>query len=339
MFSEVDLKWMNRCLDLAESRIGATYPNPLVGSVIAEGDRWIAEGVHKRAGEPHAERMALDHVRPGTDLSRATLYVNLEPCSHHGKTPPCAHAIAKSSIRRVVVAHKDPNPLVAGQGIAYLRENGIDVVVGPEEKAARLLNRRFLTSMEHQRPYIILKWAESADGYVDLHRNNPSSPPAQISGPLAQLHNHRWRSQEQALLIGYRTALLDNPQLNVRYWKGRSPQIVVWDNRGQLPASLQIFQHPGSLRFTKETIEGQPGKSVGDKLTQALHYAGIQSIYVEGGPTTHQLFIDSGRWDEIRVFQSKSVHLNSGVPSAVHQGRLIEELDLDTDLLRIYKRL
>jgi len=339
MFSEDDIKWMRRCIDLAESRLGATYPNPLVGSVIAKGDRWIAEGVHERAGEPHAERMALAHVKPGTDLSNATLYVNLEPCSHHGKTPPCAHAIVDSPIRRVVVGHTDPNPLVAGQGIAYLREHGIEVVVGLEEEVARYVNRRFLTFMEDKRPYIILKWSESADGYVDARRTAPSSPPARISGPLAQVYNHRWRSEEQAVLIGYQTALLDNPQLNVRHWRGRDPKIVVWDAQGDLPSTLQIFNRADTLRLTEDSVNRHTGKNVGERLIQALHEAGIQSIYVEGGPATHQMFIDSGQWDEIRVFRSKTVRLAGGVPSAVHRGRLMDERDLDTDLLRIYKPL
>ena len=343
MIRPEDQIWMKRCLDLASSRTGYTYPNPLVGSVIVsiEG-QWIAEGRHERAGEPHAERMALAAVPKGTDLEGATLYVNLEPCAHHGRTPPCAHAIAETPIKRVVIAHRDPNPLVAGKGIAHLESQGVEVVCGVLELEARWLTRRFLCAMEYQRPYIVLKWAQCRNGYVDHLRSHGTAEDAslgtarEISGRRAQLYTHRWRAEEQAIFVGYRTALLDNPRLDVRHWEGESPRIVVWDPKGQLPPSLRIFERNDTLHLTEEDLpDGLP--SIAHQLTHILYQKGIQSVFIEGGPATHQLFLEAKLWDECRIFTSNSVGLEHGVRAALPPCPPSELQNLDTDTLTLYK--
>lgn len=293
MASATDELYMQRCLQLASNGLGRVRPNPLVGCVVVKGGRIVAEGYHQRYGGSHAERNALSRC---SDAEGATLYVNLEPCSHFGNTPPCADLVVESGIRRVVCCNDDPNPLVAGRGIAKLEKSGIEVVRHLLEPDGRELNRRFFTFMEHQRPYVILKWAESADGFMA-----PAKPgPYWISTPAQNRLNHRWRTEEAAILIGSETFLQDKPALTPRHYLGAVPQPVVLDRRGRLTGVPSHWLH---LRC----------QSVEETLT-ALFAAGLQSVIVEGGRRILSAFIASGCYDEVRVLRSPAI-LGSGLPA------------------------
>ncbi len=238
----LDSLYMSRCLELAANGMGNVAPNPMVGSVVVYKDTIIAEGYHKEYGHDHAERMAINAVKDKDLLSESTLYVSLEPCSHFGKTPPCTDLIIESGIKRVVVATKDPNPKVQGRGIETLREAGIDVTVGVLDKEARELNRRFLVYHVRKRPYVILKWAQTLDGYIDsVRKADDPIAPVWITNDLARTLVHRWRSEEQAILIGTNTVAKDNPRLDVRDWSGRNPMRVVLDRKLRLSPDFHVF--------------------------------------------------------------------------------------------------
>ena len=237
----VDEFYMQRCLQLAKCGDGSTSPNPMVGAVIVCDGRIIGEGYHIRAGEPHAEVNAVNSVveedRPL--LARSTMYVSLEPCSHYGKTPPCCDMIIARGMQRVVIGSADPNPQVDGAGIGRMRAAGIDVTVGVLEEECLRLNRAFFTSQIQKRPYVTLKWAQSADGFIDLLRDGGQA--VRISSPVSQVAVHKLRAQNDAILVGRHTALLDDPSLDIRHWAGRSPLRLVIDKNGALPADLKIF--------------------------------------------------------------------------------------------------
>ena len=274
-----DEKYMRRCLQLAENGLLTTRPNPMVGAVIVAGGRIIGEGYHIRAGEPHAEVNAFASVDPADagKLSQSTIYVSLEPCSHYGKTPPCADLIISKGVRRVVVGCVDTFSKVSGRGISRLREAGIDVEVGVLEKECRWMNRRFFTLNERQRPYIILKWAQSANGFID----NAFRPTA-ISTPLTQMLSHKLRSEEDAILVGRVTAERDHPRLDVRLWSGQPPRRVVLSHANGIDTTLHMLAEEG-----------------------------VQSLIVEGGAQTHQSFLDRRLWDELRV-ETAPVEFDSG---------------------------
>ena len=274
-----DEKYMRRCLELAANGLPTTRPNPMVGAVIVAGGRIIGEGYHIRAGEPHAEVNAFASVDPvdAGKLSQSTIYVSLEPCSHYGKTPPCADLIISKGVRRVVVGCVDSFSKVSGRGISRLREAGIDVEVGVLEKECRWMNRRFFTLNERQRPYIILKWAQSANGFID----NAFRPTA-ISTPLTQMLSHKLRSEEDAILVGRVTAERDHPRLDVRHWSGQPPRRVVLSHATSIDATLHMLAEEG-----------------------------VQSLIVEGGAQTHQSFLDRRLWDELRV-ETAPVEFDTG---------------------------
>ena len=274
-----DEKYMRRCLELAANGLPTTRPNPMVGAVIVAGGRIIGEGYHIRAGEPHAEVNAFASVAAADEhlLGEATIYVSLEPCSHYGKTPPCADLIISKGVRRVVVGCVDSFSKVSGRGISRLRDAGIDVEVGVLEKECRWMNRRFFTLNERQRPYIILKWAQSANGFID----NAFRPTA-ISTPLTQLLSHKLRSEEDAILVGRVTAERDHPRLDVRHWSGQPPRRVV-------------LSHANGI----------------DAVMEQLCQEGVQSLIVEGGAQTHQSFLDRRLWDELRV-ETAPMEFDSG---------------------------
>ncbi|MBQ5627104.1 MAG: bifunctional diaminohydroxyphosphoribosylaminopyrimidine deaminase/5-amino-6-(5-phosphoribosylamino)uracil reductase RibD, partial [Bacteroidaceae bacterium] len=259
----VDELYMQRCLQLARCGAGSTSPNPMVGAVIVCDGRIIGEGYHIRAGEPHAEVNAVNSVAEADKplLSRSTMYVSLEPCSHYGKTPPCCDMIIARGIPRVVIGSADPNPQVDGAGIERMRAAGIDVTVGVLEEECLRLNRAFFTSQLHRRPYVTLKWAQSADGFIDLLREGGQA--VKISSPVSQVAVHRLRAQSDAILVGRHTALLDNPSLDIRHWAGRSPLRLVIDKKGTLSADLRIFD--GTLPtvvYTAFEMTGKFGKNV-----------------------------------------------------------------------------
>lgn len=282
---------MRRCLQLASYGKGFVAPNPMVGSVIVCENKIIGEGFHRRCGEAHAEVNAIASVKNEDTLKKSTLYVNLEPCSHYGKTPPCADLIIKKGIPRVLIGQKDPFPEVSGKGIERLREAGIEVVTGILEKECRRLNRRFLTFVEKKRPYIILKWAQSADGFIDgIRMPNDGKKAVKFSTDFTQMLVHKLRSEESGIMIGRNTELLDNPQLNVRYWYGRDP----------------VKMTAGTTISLLEQMTG-------------LYENKIQSLIVEGGAALLNLFISIDLWDEARV-EIAPFSLKKGVKSPVLNG-------------------
>jgi diaminohydroxyphosphoribosylaminopyrimidine deaminase/5-amino-6-(5-phosphoribosylamino)uracil reductase len=340
-----DERFMQRALELAVLGRGAVSPNPLVGCVLVHEGRLLGEGWHQRYGEAHAEVNAICSVTDPARLAEATAYVTLEPCSHYGKTPPCADLLIKHRLRRVVVCNDDPNPLVAGRGLAKLRAAGIAVTTGVLAPQGRVLNRRFFTFMEQRRPYVILKWAETADGYLA----GPGGEPVQISDRLSQQLVHRWRSEEDAILVGTNTARRDNPRLNVRLWSGRAPLRLVLDRRGTLPADLHLFdgQVP-TRRYTERAdlpdapgltnVRLDPAADLFPQVLQDLYDCRVQSVLVEGGTQLLQSIIDAGTYDEIRRFRSPK-RLGQGLRAPILTGTPITRERLLTDELEEFRSL
>ena len=316
-----DEKYIARCIQLAKNGLCNAAPNPMVGAVIVHNDTIIGEGYHIRCGEAHAEVNAVRSVKDKSLLKESTIYVSLEPCSHHGKTPPCADLIINKGIPRVVVGCQDPFSLVAGRGIAKLRETGIEVKVGVLEEECRQLIRRFVTFNTLRRPFITLKWAESADGFIDLHRTE--GHPYIFSSPLSSMLVHKRRAEHSAILVGRRTALLDNPSLTTRNWYGKNPVRMVIDKDLALPKHLALFD--GSVRtlvFTQqEDTSNRPNVEhirldfkidILPQIMEVLYKEKLQSLIVEGGSILLQSFIDAGCWDEAYIEQSDA-HLKDGV--------------------------
>lgn len=283
---ELDIVYMRRCLQLAANGLGRVRPNPLVGCVVIKDGIVLSEGYHQEYGHNHAERNALLRL---ASSSPATLYVNLEPCSHFGKTPPCADLIVERGIRRVVCCNDDPNPLVSGRGFAKLEEAGIEVTRHVLEAEGRELNRRFFTFMEQQRPYVILKWAQSADGYL----SPADGRPYWLSTPWQNRLNHRWRTEEAAILVGSQTYLDDRPQLTARHWHGNQPQPIVLDRRHRLTDVPAHWLHLDSPDIPT--------------LLHELYERKLQSVIIEGGRQILDAFIASGLYDEVRILQSPQV--------------------------------
>jgi diaminohydroxyphosphoribosylaminopyrimidine deaminase / 5-amino-6-(5-phosphoribosylamino)uracil reductase len=308
--------FMLRALSLANRGIGNVAPNPLVGCVIVHDNKVIGEGWHEHFGGPHAEVNAINSIKDKTLLSTSTLYVTLEPCSHTGKTPPCADLIIKMKIPKVVIATTDPNPLVSGQGIKRLRENGIEVVYGILESRARFQNRRFFVFHEKKRPYIILKWAQSKDGFIDAVRENGQKGSIPISGQMAHQLVHQWRAEEAAILVGKNTGLIDNPSLTVRLWQGKNPVRILIDPMLEVPGDSKIYNDEvRTIVFNRletrnifhvDRIQLDFSEPILPKILEYLHYEGLQSVLVEGGAETIKRFLDANIWDEIRRFTSKT---------------------------------
>ena len=333
---------MQRCLDLAIKAIGHVAPNPMVGSVIVHEGKIIGEGYHQQFGKAHAEVNAINSVPDELLhlLPESTIYVSLEPCSHHGKTPPCADLIVSKKIPKVVIASNDPNPQVAGKGLQKLRDAGVEVVTGILKKEADFLNRRFMTAHIKHRPYIILKWAESADGFM------ASNEPKQIwlTNDYSKKLVHQWRGEEQAILVGKHTVEIDNPELTVRLVEGKNPARIVIDRNLSLPSSKKIFKPNASVfvfNGLKEQAEGNIhfeqvdfNQLVFPQILKSLASKHIQSIIVEGGPATLQHFVDANLWDEVRVFTAP-VKLGSGKASPKITGQLLKEEMIGGDRLKI----
>ena len=320
--------WMQRCLRLARLGAGRTAPNPLVGAVLVHEGRVLAEGWHHVVGGPHAEVECLRSF-PGPVPPDAVMYVSLEPCAHHGRTPPCADLLIERGVRHVVVGCLDPDPRVKGRGNEKLRAAGIEVITGVEEAACRWTNRRFITSIEQHRPHVVLKWARSADGLMDQHPRSARGV-QRISSAATNVLVHRWRSEEQAIVVGSRTVLHDDPALTVRHVDGASPLRVVIDRSGITPMSSKVFdgQVP-TLLFTAEkrgtapieqhflTKEEDPIAS----LLEELHQRGIRSVLVEGGAQLLTHWIASGAWDEARIIHGQ-VHFGKGTAAPPSPGTL-----------------
>ena len=316
---------MRRALELAVRGARYVSPNPMVGCVIlsAKGE-FLAEGWHQVYGGPHAEIMALRNLPDGADLNEATVYVTLEPCAHYGKTPPCALALSQLPIKRVVVACQDPNPVVAGQGIKMLEEAGITCEVGLLETEAQQVNRVFFWRLSHQMPYITLKWAQTADGFIA--RSNYDSK--WITGPLSRAWVHKLRSEVDAVAVGGGTSFYDNPELNVRSWHGHQPARLVWASRPDLPQSHNLLsglqttylgwlgQGSAPIWANTQTLEVPDGLPMGDRFAfhlKQLASLGIQHVLVEGGSKLLQDLIDHDLWNEAWVGTNPSMHFQDGI--------------------------
>lgn len=339
-----DERYMQRCLLLASLGRGHVSPNPMVGAVIVYRDRIIGEGYHVRCGEAHAEVNAVRSVRNKEWLKESTLYVSLEPCSHYGKTPPCARLIIEMQIPRVVIGAPDPFEKVSGRGIALLRNAGVEVTVGVLEKECRRLNRFFMTAQEKRRPYVLLKWAQSSDGFLDRKRT-ADAPPYVISDEVTAALVHKLRAETDAVLVGTNTALLDNPSLTVRRWCGRNPLRLVIDRSLKIPSRFHLLAGPvRTCVFTARPIAGGPdteyiglpeGVREPEAILRELAARNIRSVMVEGGSRLLQSFIDSGYWDEIRI-ECGDRPLSNGISAPGFRGILRESKKYSHSLVLTY---
>ena len=350
-----DEKYMQRCLELARLASGNTAPNPMVGSVLVHRDRIIGEGYHQLYGQAHAEANAIESVENKTLLKEATLYVNLEPCAHHGNTPPCADLIVRAGIPRVVIGAGDSSARVSGKGIRILEEGGCEVKRGVLEDSCRYLNRRFFTFHEKQRPYVVLKWAQTLDGYIDKDRRKDDPiQPNWITNEVSRHLVHKWRSQEQSILIGSHTALKDNPGLNVRESHGLDPLRIVIDRDLEIDESFKLIHDPLPLvLFTDINSDPRRARELAEynvevirlnfkdnlmrQIFEFLYSRKILSVFVEGGGYTLSQFIASNMWDEARVFIGNRF-FHSGVKAPQLPAREASEyMELNDTRLYIFR--
>jgi len=339
---------MARALDLAKRGLGSVAPNPLVGAVIVYQGRIIGEGYHQYHGGPHAEVNAINSVEEKDQLKESTMYVNLEPCNHTGLTPPCTGLILKHSIPRLVVAQTDPNPVVAGKGIERLKKNGIEVIHGILEDEAWEVNRRFNTFHEKKRPFIILKWAQTEDGFVDKVRDKTDPiGPNWITDDFCRQMVHKWRSEEAAIMVGTDTAHKDNPKLNVRSWKGKDPLRIVLDQHLRLPENLHLFDsstqtivYTGKEKVSSTNLEYvwmDFDDNILISLLKDLYQRSVQSIIIEGGTKLLNSFIKSNLWDEARVFTGP-IKFGAGVKAPIFPFEPIEKKSTGNSILKIYRK-
>lgn len=335
--------WMRRCLDLALRGSGSVSPNPLVGAVIVHENRVIGEGWHRQYGMEHAEVNAFNAVSEEDRklVPDSTLYVNLEPCNHHGNTPPCSLRIHQEGIKKVVVGSVDPDPRVAGEGLAYLRDRGIEVTTGILEEECKFLNRFFYTFHQLQRPWVVLKWAESTDGYLGLQGRR-----TRISGTEAQVEVHRWRKELDAILIGVKTAVIDDPQLTDRWHGGNHPLRLIIDENGELEAKQKLVTDEKatvvisrtSQKFdmpaNKEWIQIGEEEDMIDQILRFLFEKNKNSILVEGGRETLSRWIKSGKWDETRLITS-GTELAEGIKAPVIRGKLYDRYFAGNNEVRV----
>jgi diaminohydroxyphosphoribosylaminopyrimidine deaminase/5-amino-6-(5-phosphoribosylamino)uracil reductase len=333
---------MLRCLELAEQGRGQVAPNPMVGCVIVKDQQIVAEGYHQQYGRAHAEVNAIRSLPEDFDFSNCTVYVNLEPCSHHGKTPPCSDLLVAKKVKRVVIANTDTNPLVAGKGIEKLRKAGIEVSTGILEKEARELNIRFFTFHEQKRPYIILKWAQSRDGFISKLPLPADKQENWITTEESKKRVHLWRSQEQAILAGANTIIADDPALTTRLVEGKNPVRIILDKDLSLPKNKQVFANNAPcIVFTEKATNDHANihyeqltfdKHFMEYFLVALHRLNIQSVIVEGGSRLLSQFIDSGNWDEARIFIGTKL-FHEGVPAPEFELTGHEPEQIGEDLL------
>ncbi|HBL76002.1 MAG: riboflavin biosynthesis protein RibD [Bacteroidetes bacterium GWF2_42_66] len=341
-----DQKYMQRSLELAALGLGDVAPNPMVGCVVVHDGKIIGEGYHQKYGDAHAEVNAIRSVKNKELLSESTLYVTLEPCAHFGKTPPCSDLIIENRIPKVVVGTIDPFAEVAGKGIEKMRKAGIDVEVGMLENECRELNRRFFTFHEKKRPYIFLKWAQTADGFIDRERNGNGEKPAWITNELARRLVHKQRSEEAAILIGTNTAEKDNPSLTVREWKGNQPYRMTLDRTGRLSPDLHLFDGAApTVIFTateaepKTLVEFVPIDFSNDPLPlimDHLYRNNIQSVIIEGGARLLTSVISSGLWDEAHVYFGNQF-FGKGIKAPQISGKIIDVEQLDECRLTVMR--
>lgn len=337
---------MNRCLYLAKKGLGNTYPNPMVGCVIVYKNQIIGEGWHQKAGEAHAEVHAINAVQDEEKLKDATLYVSLEPCSHYGKTPPCSDLIIEKGIKEVVIAVADNFEQVNGKGIQKLKDAGCQVHLHVAQETATKINRRFFTFNHAKRPYILLKWAQTADHFI-APTNQQKGKRIKISDEVSHQLAHKWRTEEQAILIGKNTALQDQPSLTARKWKGNSPIKLIIDKQLEIPHDSPLFQDEVTCHvFTHQKNQSidHPAtlhrldfkKAVIPQILQVCLDLNIQSILVEGGAKTLQHFINAELWDEARIFTS-NITLENGIQAPHIKGTIQKNIHLHQDNLVILK--
>ncbi len=327
--------YIKRCLQIAKNGLGTTRPNPMVGAVIVYNDHIIGEGFTSEYGCNHAEVNAINSVKDKTLLSKSTIYVTLEPCSHYGKTPPCSDLIISHHIPNVVIGCIDDNPEVAGKGIAKLKASGCNVTVGVLENECKIHHKRFFTFHNKKRPYIILKWAETADGFIAPIQKDEKKP-VWITNTYSRQLVHKWRAEEQAILVGTNTVIEDNPSLTVRDWSGENPIRVVLDKTSKLSSDYNIFNEDAkTIRLTNKIIDFD--KPIATQIAKLLHQQNISSVIIEGGATTLQTFIDEHLWDEARVFIGNP-SFKTGIKAPELIGNLISESQIKNDLLKIYAK-
>ncbi|MCG9970259.1 bifunctional diaminohydroxyphosphoribosylaminopyrimidine deaminase/5-amino-6-(5-phosphoribosylamino)uracil reductase RibD [Christiangramia crocea] len=340
-------KYIKRCIELARNGLGTTYPNPMVGSVIVHEEKIIGEGWHKKAGEPHAEVNAINSVKNEALLKHATIYVNLEPCSHYGKTPPCSDLIIEKGIKKVVIGTMDPFAKVAGRGIKKLMDSGCKVKVGVLEEECLELNKRFFTFHNKKRPYIILKWAQTQDGFI-APETKAEKKPVWITNKYSGTLVHKWRSEEAAILVGTSTVLEDNPNLNVRKWTGEDPVRIIIDKSLKIPKDASIYNDQQKTiiicgqnnQTSKEDNlifeEIVFSENIAQDICRILYKHELQSVIIEGGTNTLKQFIETGLWDEARIFTGKS-RFKKGLKAPLLTGKLEKELMIANDNLKIYR--
>ncbi len=325
--------YIKRSISIAKNGLGFTAPNPMVGSVIVHNDLIIGEGFTSAYGGHHAEVNAINSVTDKELLKEATLYVTLEPCSHFGKTPPCSDLIIANQIPNVVIGCMDDNPLVSGKGIKKRKAAGCNVIVGVLEEECRTHHKRFFTFHNKRRPYIILKWAETQDGFI-APLTKDKTEPVWITNSYSRQLVHKWRAEEQAILVGTNTVKDDNPSLTVRDWTGSHPFRVVIDRKNTLSKSHSVFNKESTtIRITENDVDFT--KPLAQEICSFLHSKHINSIIIEGGSQTLQTFIDENLWDEARVFKGLPV-FNTGIVAPNFSGQLISEQYILEDSLKIY---
>ncbi|MEO9872473.1 bifunctional diaminohydroxyphosphoribosylaminopyrimidine deaminase/5-amino-6-(5-phosphoribosylamino)uracil reductase RibD [Ekhidna sp.] len=336
-----DRRYMKRALELAELGRGSISPNPMVGCVIVHEDTIVGEGYHQEYGKPHAEVNAINAVKDHSVLAKSTAYVTLEPCAHHGKTPPCADLLIQKKIKRVVIASRDPFEKVNGKGIKKLKAAGVEVVIGLHKEEAEKLNIRFFTSIQQERPYVILKWAQTSDGFVA--RENYDSK--WISNQYSRQLVHKWRTEEDAILVGKNTAIYDNPQLTAREWEGKNPIRILLDSNLEVNKDSNLFNDFAPTLIFNSLKEEKKKNLEWIKIDmnnpwsvlRKLHERRVQSVIIEGGSQVLNSFINENCWDEARVFTSKE-SFEKGVLAPQIDGITREEKIFD-DILTFYKNI
>ena len=333
---KIQEKYIQRCIELAKKGLGTTYPNPLVGSVIVHEGKIIGEGWHQKAGQAHAEVNAINSVKDKSLLPLSTIYVSLEPCSHFGKTPPCSDLIIHHKIPEVVIGTIDPFAKVSGNGIKKLKEAGIKVTVGILEDECNALNKRFFTFHTKKRPYLILKWAETQDGFIAPETRDEQKP-VWITNQYSRQLVHKWRTEEQGIFVGTQTVIDDNPSLTARDWKGNHPIRIVLDKKNRISKESAIFDNSAlTILVTENEIDFS--QNIANQLCDYLYKKEIQSVIIEGGSRTLQTFIDAQLWDEARVFKGDT-HFSSGMIAPKITGKIIAEQRIGSDELVIYAKL
>lgn len=347
---------MRRCIQLAKNGLGTTYPNPLVGSVIVESNKIIGEGWHYKAGSPHAEVNAIESVKDRSLFKEATIFVSLEPCSHFGKTPPCADLIIESGIKNIVIGSLDPNPKVAGKGVKKLLDAGCTVHYGVLEDECIELNKRFFTFHQKKRPYIFLKWAETLDHFISPKTEARTEiKPVWITNEYSRQLAHKMRGEEMAILVGINTVLQDNPSLTTRHWAGNNPTRVIIDGSFKLlsksnvqDGEVRTIVYVSNLNLVRHApltyhpddlyqyIEIDFTENVADQICETLYIRGIQSLIVEGGAKTLQTFIEENLWDEAYVFSGNKT-FGQGIAAPVIKGDFVSEQRIKEDSLKIFK--